>query len=191
MKKTLILALVLLSAGSIFGQRYNQNHNQVYNRDVIRQSAPLMQLGNNEFRFNLAYAIAGLPEISYERFIADNMGIGLSAAFSLEKAEDMSLRSILIPYYRLYFGQKKASGFFIEGNMGFVNIRNSYVYDGGWGSSYLGDLNSYVGFGAAIGFKLLTRNGFVGEVYLGGGRNVGNSDDGGYPRIGITIGKRF
>lgn len=55
MKKTLILALVLMSAGSIFGQRYNQKNNQVYNRDVIRQSAPLMQLGNNELRFNLAY----------------------------------------------------------------------------------------------------------------------------------------
>ena len=191
MKKTLILALLLLSAGSVFGQRYNQKNNQVYNREVIKQSAPLMQLGNNELRFNLLYAIAGLPEFSYERFIADNMGVGLSAAFSLEKAEDMSLRSMFIPYYRLYFGQKKASGFFIEGNMAIVNVRNSYFSEGGWGNSYVGELESYMGFGAAIGFKLLTRNGFVGEVYLGGGRNVGNSDDSGYPRIGITIGKRF
>ncbi len=186
-----MMVLVVLCVSSVYGQRYNQNRQPVYNREVIKQSAPLQQLGNNELRFNLIMAIAGLPEFNYERFIADNMGLGIAVAFSLENAKDMSIRSMITPYYRLYFGEKKASGFFIEGNMDILNVRNSYNSGGNWGDTVLGDYESHFGFGAAVGFKLLTRNGFVGEVYLGGGRNVGESDSGGYPRIGVTIGKRF
>mgnify|MGYP000146115486 CR=1 FL=1 len=47
------------------------------------------------------------------------------------------------------------------------------------------------GFGAAAGVKLLARNGFVGEVYLGLGRLFGESIAGAYPRVGISLGKRF
>ena len=50
-----------------------------------------------------------------------------------------------------------------------------------------------LGLGLAIGGKFLTKNGFIGEIYIGGGRNFINTDkiDGGYPRIGVSIGKRY
>ena len=45
----------------------------------------------------------------------------------------------------------------------------------------------------AAGGKFLTRNGFLGEAYLGVGRSFGRNSNNNeaYPRVGITIGKRF
>jgi hypothetical protein len=45
------------------------------------------------------------------------------------------------------------------------------------------------GVGLALGWKYLSGNNWVGEIYAGGGRDFVNG--GGYPRLGITIGKRF
>jgi hypothetical protein len=173
---------------------------------VKAASEPLDQLGNNEIRLNVAYSIAGLPEINYERFMADNMGIGMAAAISLEDAKDMNTRWNLMPYYRLYFGNKKASGFFIEGNMTLWNQRKQGEF-----TSYDSIVPTTIrfdkkflnfGMGAALGVKLLARNGFVGEVYAGGGRLFGESEiekvpdyiasaTRGFYRLGICIGKRF
>ena len=52
-----------------------------------------------------------MPELSYERLISDNSSVGASVAFSLDKKEDMDLRFSFTPYYRMFFGQKKAAGF--------------------------------------------------------------------------------
>jgi len=35
--------------------------------------------GNNELKINMAYAIAGFPEITYERILDDGGSVGLSA----------------------------------------------------------------------------------------------------------------
>ena len=45
------------------------------------------------------------------------------------------------------------------------------------------------GLGLAIGWKYISQNNWVGEVYTGLGRDFVN--DGAYQRLGITIGKRF
>lgn len=156
------------------------------------------QSRNNEVRLNMVMAIIGFPEINYERFIADNMGVGLAAAISLEKPENMTMRSMILPYYRVYFGEKKASGFFIEGNMAVVGEKYAEYIDvlDPTYNSYYWTANGYksatsFGFGAAVGFKFLTRNGVVGEFFLGAGRLFGNTIEGGYPRVGICLGKRF
>jgi hypothetical protein len=143
----------------------------------------------NEFRLNLIMSIAGLPEINYERFVEDNMGLGVAVAFSLENADDMSLRSIVLPYWRVYFGEKKANGFFVEANAAIAKHAGTYTFDGV--ADYHMDYKVNGGLGAAIGYKWLTRNGIVGELYMGVGRIFGNDNIDAYPRIGITIGKRF
>jgi len=48
-----------------------------------------------------------------------------------------------------------------------------------------------IGFGFAAGAKFLARNGFTGEVYLGAGRIFGESFSDAYPRVGVSLGKRF
>ncbi len=152
---------------------------------------------NNEIRISLTNAIAGLPEINYERILEDNMSMGIAVSASLESPENMIMRWQVIPNYRLYFGKKRATGFFIEGNMAIIGQRDKYSvarYSGMFDSVYYSnydDRSISVGFGAAIGVKLTTRNNFVGEIFAGGGRLFGNALTDGYARVGILLGKRF
>jgi len=191
-KASICIAVLFLSI-SVFGQKENTATNV-----SASQAKSLTVSDDNELRINLLMSIAGLPELNYERFIADNMGVGLAVAFAVDNANDMTTRSIILPYYRLYFGSKKASGFFIEGNMAIVGQKqvyyNSYYDSNGYytldGTSYTHSSTNF-GLGFAAGAKFLTRNGFIGEVYLGMGRLFGESVDGAYPRVGVCLGKRF
>lgn len=190
--KAIICIAVLFFSISVFGQKEN-----TVNNVSTPQTETLNGSDNNELRINLLMAIIGLPELNYERYFSDNMGVGMAVAVSLEKTSNMSTRAVFTPFYRLYFGNKKASGFFIEGNMaveGQKQINSNYSYDQ-YGNAYPTIVSTRFttnfGFGAAIGEKFLARNGFVGEVYLGGGRLFGESIDQAYPRIGVCLGKRF
>lgn len=189
MKK--IISLFTLLIISVIG--IAQQNENVPNQKMLEKSKALNQLGNNEIRLNIAYAIAGIPEINYERFLADNMGLGIAGAYSFETVENMRLRYLAIPYARLYFGEKKASGFFIEANMGIIGQQSTEEIYGVGGMTVTDSTRKTlnIGFGAAAGAKFLARNGFVGEVYLGMGRIFGNSINYAYPRLGICLGKRF
>ena len=190
--KAIISIAVLVFSVSVFGQKENTS-----NKVPASQTDSSNDSYQNELRINLMMAILGLPELNYERYISDNMGVGLAVAFSVEKSSSMSIRSMFTPFYRLYFGNKKASGFFIEGNMAVVGqnqINSNYVYDQN-GITYQTIVTTRsttnFGFGAAVGAKFLARNGFVGEVFLGGGRLFGESISEAYPRVGVCLGKRF
>jgi hypothetical protein len=188
MKKVILITLSILALSmNLFSQT---------NSESTKKSCD-----NNEIRLNVASPIFGLPEINYERYITDNMGVGLTAAISLEK-KDMEMLWMLLPYYRIYFGEKKASGFFIEGNMALVREYedNTYLNNSYYSSYYYGSESSEIikprsfntfGCGAACGYKFLTRNGVTGEICLGAGRLFGNTILHAYPRIGVCIGKRF
>ena len=193
MKKTLLLILFCFALKLSFSQSIAESSQT--------KTEELMQTGNNEIKLNIATSIAGLPELTYERLFYDNMGAGISLAVSLEKVENMQERYQALAFYRLYFGKKKASGFFIEGNMALIGQEaETYNYDYN-PPKYLGNKTSAnFGFGGAVGMKLLTRNGFTGELYAGGGRLFGITEakdyndadlNQGFARVGITIGKRF
>lgn len=149
---------------------------------ISQEEAKRGTKGNNEFKINVGYAIAGLPEMTYERIIDDGGAAGISLAFSVDDNIDFDF--IAVPYYRLYFGQKRASGFFIEANAGIF----SDVNDKSPGEKAIG-----FGPGLGVGGKFLTKTGWVAELVFGGGRNFINqsviSDI--YPRLGISLGKRF
>lgn len=153
---------------------------------VISSSLAFSQSENNEFKVNILYTAIGMPELSYERLISDNSSLGASVAFSLDKKEDMDWRFSFTPYYRMFFGQKKAAGFFIEANSIVVNYVDTYN-----GSTNTYETKTGFGLGAAAGAKFLTKNNLIGEVYGGVGRVFGDNSLGAYPRFGITLGKRF
>lgn len=155
---------------------------------VICSSLAFSQSENNEFKVNILYTAIGMPELSYERLISDNSSVGASVAFSLDKKEDMDLRFSFTPYYRMFFGQKKAAGFFIEANSIVINYVDTIYFDG-TSSKY--ETRTGFGLGAAAGAKFLTKNNLIGEVYGGVGRVFGDNSLGAYPRFGITLGKRF
>lgn len=152
--------------------------------------------GKNEIKVNLLMGILAIPEISYERIFENNTGLGLSVSIGLDN--DVEYKFGFTPYYRIYFGNsKKSSGFFIEANAALMQTKeNNYwhYYDDGFGGVRLHDNTRWnVGMGAAAGGKFLTKNGFIGELSFGVGRFFNRNNDGleAYPRVGITIGKRF
>lgn len=150
--------------------------------NMYSQEIPEGISGKNEVKVNGLYMILGFPEISYERIINNESSLGFSVGFSVDTKIDYNFA--VTPYYRFYFGKKRAAGMFLESSFSVFSAEA----DMGKRENLLG-----FGLGIAIGAKYLTKNGWVGEFILGAGRNVTNNEslDDAYPRIGITIGKRF
>jgi len=146
----------------------------------------------NELKINGLSTIVGYLEVSYDYILNKESSIGISTGFSFDESVDYKFG--IIPNYRFFFGDKPASGFFIEANTTIFSQEEQR-------SSVLGSVSadngkSYLGFGAgiAIGGKFISsKSGLVGELFIGGGRNFTNKDkiDDGYPRIGVSVGKRF
>jgi len=152
---------------------------------------------NNEIKLNVAYLIAGIPEIGYEYILNEESSVGVDLMFSIDN--DIDFKFAFTPYYRFFFGEKRAAGFFVEG-FGMVNVTENDLYydysvDGGTFDSS-GDNITDFALGVAVGGKFLTSSGFIFEIYGGVGRNLFNNND--YyddyefmPRFGATVGKRF
>lgn len=188
MKKIIALSLMFACFFTSYAQKTDTLKNTIQ-----KNAEPIGHGGNNEIKLNLLFTVLGMPEITYERIIGDNMGAGLAVLFNLEKEVDYKFS--MTPYYRVYFGNKKASGFFIEANASVITNKYELVYDYYYGSGgdYREETHVNLGLGAAVGGKFLTRNGFLGEAYLGVGRVFGDRRAiiDAYPRVGFTLGKRF
>lgn len=183
MKKLLFTSILAFMAITIYAQETIQNEEK--------------PTGKNEIRLNLLNTIVGIPEISYERLFSDNSSTGISVLVGID--DDTDYKFGVIPYYRVYFGNnvKQATGFFIEANAAVMQVKDdryylSYDGNGNWHTISIDKNMTSFGVGAAAGGKFLTRNDFVGEVYIGVGRFFGKKKEiEAYPRVGITIGKRF
>jgi hypothetical protein len=154
------------------------------------------KISRNEIKLNALYSVAGIPEISYEYILNDESSLGASILFSIDNDNDILFA--FTPNYRYYFGKKRAAGFFAE-TFGMLNITREYIYilyvpypDAPAPQTNLNETNTDFALGFAIGGKFITKKEFLLEIYIGVGRNLFNSsNDGGVPRIGITLGKRF
>lgn len=157
----------------------------------------IKKIKNQEIRFNVPLAIYGLPELSYERIVEENMGLGVSLSFAVDKPRDYMTdkgipeRWIICSYYRLYFGEKQARGFYVEGNMALASQKELNGYDYLTSKNLPSRTTTGFGFGAALGVKLITKNGYVGDFYAGWGRLFGDNIYNSYPRLGICLGKRY
>ena len=182
------LFLILLFSNSIV--LFGQSRSGAF-KDSINH------IGKNELKLNVASSCTGIPELTYERFVEDNIGLGLSYAYSLETPEKMIVRSSVTPFSRIYFGKNNNSGFFIEVSFSSVQQREKgvdMIYDSllfNYVTVPYDRNKTDIGFGAAVGLKFLTRNRIVGELYTGGGRLFGESIKGGFVRVGLCLGKRF
>lgn len=199
MKTTLLIVILI---GSISWSKAQNGDTDSLSKAIKLRSEAIGHGGNNEIKINLLYSVLAIPEITYERIIEDNMGAGISLAIGAtsENVFGSKINYIITPHYRLYFGNKKANGFFIEGNAGIISYKefdySSLPYTSyPTGYNYTLHKENYTdfGLGAAAGAKFLTRNGFLGEAYLGVGRVFGGKSQSleAYPRLGLTIGKRF
>lgn len=144
----------------------------------------------NEIKGNALFLVAGALEVTYERILNEESGVGVSLFVPYDN--NIGTKFSLSPYYRFYFGKKPAAGFFAEG-FGMLNsydfINNNYYN----GNSNTGSRTDFaLGFG--LGGKWITKKGFLFEINGGIGRNLFNSSSTDYQivgRGGITLGYRY
>lgn len=187
MKKKLLTAVFIILTISGFAQINTEKDKK--EQDSVQTDNKIT--GKNDISTNLfMLGFVSIAELSYERLF-NNTGVGISA--SVDLGNTIGYNFAFIPYYRFYFGKKKASGFFIEGNAVFYNAQKSdmgiYGQDGTYIVLYRVIENQF-GFGVAAGGKFLNKSGFVGELFGGVARLFAGRDEY-FPRIGLTIGKRF
>ena len=167
--KVLITALLVLAAFSITAQEE-------------------ATFSKNEIKTNVLNDLFGIVTLNYERLINEESGVGLNLA--VIAIEDADANLSISPYYRMYFGKKPAAGFFAEGTGTIITYKSSDID---------GDDGITGGIGFVVGAKLLSKSNWVFEGFAGLARVFLDTDifgnDGGsefvYPRVGISIGKRF
>lgn len=179
MKKVFLVAICCFSLSM-----YSQEEKKAYS-------------GKNEIKGNALFMVLGFPEFTYERILSDETAAGVSIAFAADK--EFEQRFYLSPYFRYYFGEKPAAGFFVEG-FGMLNQykANSYYYPNNSSTEvYKEDSVTDFAIGFGLGAKWLTKSGFLFELNSGIGRNLLNSDKNDFygqtivGKFGLTVGYRF
>lgn len=141
----------------------------------------------NELKFNAVLGLLSVPEISYERILSPKSSIGLSFGYTVDQSH-IDLDFFVLPHYRYFFGRKGiASGFFLEGNLMYSQETSDYFQE------TLNQQKNHFGIGGAIGYKLLKGNGLVIDFMFGAGRYIIPSKAAypTFPRLGVSVGKRF
>tara|TARA_R110000868_G_scaffold37619_1_gene132819 strand:+ start:75 stop:467 length:393 start_codon:yes stop_codon:yes gene_type:complete len=130
--------------------------------------------------------------VIFERTINEESGFGISVLIPIDNNISDDLNYYISPYYRFYFGEKYAAGFFVEG-FGMLNSTNDYSYYFGLNATDKKTITDFA-LGIGLGGKWLTKSGFIGELNFGIGRNLfnnNNTDNEIVGKAGITIGYRF
>lgn len=110
--------------------------------------------------------------ISYERLLNENSGVGINALIDLDGDSDNSF-SQFSPYYRMYFGRNYASGFFIEGFVPVTTTKDKIYYpDSGL---YSNNTRTTIGAGIGFGGKWIVKKNIVFEASVGIARRFGST----------------
>ena len=171
--KRLLLAVLVLAMGFIsYGQE---------SEDTNPYEA------NNEIKGNGLFLVIGAFDVTYEYLLNEESGLGLNVFIPYDSEIRDDIQYYVSPYYRFYFGNKYAAGFFLEG-FGMLSSFEPELF--GNDEDYVTDF----ALGIGLGGKWVTKGGFVGEVSFGFGRNLLNTDESDIDfvaKLGITLGYRF
>lgn len=180
MKKSLLLVVSLALSISSFSQETN--------KDITTNQ------NFNELKLNGLYLVLGAIDVTYERTINEESAFGINVFLPFDDDINDEINYYISPYYRFYFGNKYAAGFFVEG-FGMLNSTNDYRYSSnGFDTVFEEEKITDFALGIGLGGKWITNRGFIGELNLGFGRNLFNSDRHDYEiiaKVGITVGYRF
>jgi len=151
----------------------------------------------NELKINMSNLIGfKWLDFGYERILNEESSIGVGTLFSLDNESeglDEYRTFSITPYYRQFFSNKYAQGFFVEA-FTMLHSGNDYNYYSNLGPYDTLVEEKYTDFavGISVGGKWVTKRGFVAEVYAGIGRDLLNqSDIEVVGRGGVSIGYRF
>jgi hypothetical protein len=185
MKNILVLTAIVLSVLSL-----NAQENNTTNETKAAQNF-------NEIKLNGLFLVVGALEATYERTINEESGVGVSVFIPIDEDIKDDINYYISPYYRLYFGNKYAAGFFVEG-FGMLSSIKDYETsftegpDPTFESEEVNTTDFALGIG--LGGKWITNSGFIGELNFGVGRNLFNTDNNSedfVAKLGITVGYRF
>ncbi|MCK8479216.1 DUF3575 domain-containing protein [Psychroserpens algicola] len=184
MKNSILCAFVFLFTIPLFAQ----------DEDIADQD---VDFPKSEVKLNALSLIVGAFEGTYEYLLNEESAIGINGFVVYDNDLDTDLNYYISPYYRLYFGEKYAAGFFLEGFGMLNNVEgNRITYFNNQGDILSVEEDNITDFalGIGLGGKWVTNNGFVGELSLGVGRNLFNANESGIDfvgKLGITVGYRF
>ena len=146
----------------------------------------------NEITLNALTLIAsGWIDVSYEYLINKEASFGVDLQFGFDENDDFdSYRNFSItPNYRVYFSNKYARGFFIEG-FGMLHRYKDLYYDydddSAYGNERIEKNITEFSLGVSVGGKWVTKSGFVAEIFGGIGRNILNNSDDSYDPIEVA-----
>ncbi|MGB5419575.1 DUF3575 domain-containing protein [Algibacter sp.] len=188
MKKAyLVFLITVLFSATMFSQETLENKSNLENF--------------NELKINMTNLIIfKWFDVGYERTINEEsaFGVGLLTRIGSDEDDNDGLDEYrtfsITPYYRHFFSQKYAQGFFVEG---FAMVHSGedefYSYDSiTQTESYRGEKYTDLAIGVSAGAKFVTKRGFIAEIYLGIGRDMlDQSDIEIVGRGGIALGYRF
>ena len=149
----------------------------------------------NELKTNISNLILfSFADIAYERLPNEDSSFGIALLLNLDQGSDQGLDNSrqfsITPYYRQYFSNSYAKGFFIEG-FGMYNTGDNRNFFGG--DIIIDTDYSDFALGISLGGKFVTKSGFTAEIFGGLGRNLLNADISPdfVGRGGVSIGYRF
>jgi hypothetical protein len=182
LKNKKIRLLLLLFVSSLL---ISQEKEEKYPQDVNKK---------HEVKLNSFILLAFSQfEASYEYLINNESSFGIAALVGFGDNDfSQDRRFSLAPYYRRYFSNKYARGFFIEG-FGMLHTHRDYngFYDA---NTYIevNDNITGVSLGISVGGKFVSKKGFTTEINIGIGRSIGNNNSvEAVARGGISLGYRF
>ncbi len=196
MKHLLIISCAFLISICAFGQEDEPT-------DSEKRIEKFSVAKRNEISIDVMSAIA-IPALSprYEYILGRYSGIGVDLFVNLD-GDDYGYTDYekysLTPYYRQYFFSKEdygARGFYAEGFLKFF-IFEEWFYES-INDSFTTNESSFfdTSIGAGIGWKWISQSGFLIDLGVGLGRNLGLPSDDfvGWevqPRGGLNFGWRF
>lgn len=164
-----------------------------------QDSAPVY-FKKNEISLNASSLLYQGLEVTYERGIQREIGVGVSSLlFVYQKIENEGQNFHITPYARYYFGKKPLGGFFVEGftslfNKNYWFDKHTYVNDYYTKRETITKTTTTVAFGFGLGAKWQTRQGLTFEIHGAIGREPRASNDNYQPfmgRGGLLIGYKF
>lgn len=135
---------------------------------------PISSVRKNDVIINPIAVLLGVGNISYERHLNKDMGLGITTFFVADNyvvGEDASFWYVF-PHYRYYMGKRWVRGFFVEAFTGVLSRTYGLYHPYISYSEVKRETNFSLGFG--FGGKWETKRNIVFETSLGIGRAFGS-----------------
>lgn len=179
--------------------RYENGTKDVFNepQKPVTQSQAVVErtvsFKKNEIKGNVLALILGSIAVTYERILNEESAVGFALTVPVDDYV-FDINYTATAYYRYYFGEKPAAGFFGEA-FGMLNSVDDYVYEDNFSSGYERKNLTDFAIGVGLGGKWVTKKGLILELNIGVGRNLFNNQfERDYTIIGrggVSIGYRF